>query len=109
MPTVYIAGKITGTDDYVERFARAERELSDKGYTVINPVTIPGNDIKPYDEVMEVCKSHVAKADLLYMLDGWAWSKGAIEELKHFLATHNRDEYAVYYEIQGGMPDAISL
>ena len=28
---IYISGAITGTDDYMERFAKAEKELTAKG------------------------------------------------------------------------------
>lgn len=106
MKTVYISGKITGSDDYMERFGEAERELRQSGYEVINPVTIPGAEEMSYEDVMKECLKRVESADYLYMLHGWAWSKGAIAELRHFLDTHNRDEFRVYYEIQGGMPNA---
>lgn len=36
--TIYISGKITGTTDFVERFARAESRLKLQGWRVINPV-----------------------------------------------------------------------
>ena len=36
--TIYISGKITGTTDFVERFARAESHLKLQGWRVINPV-----------------------------------------------------------------------
>ena len=109
MKTVYLSGKITGSDDYKERFGEAERELRQSGYEVINPVTIPGAETMSYKDVMKECLKRVESADYMYMLCGWAWSKGAIRELKHFLATHNRNEYAVYFQIQGGMPDARNL
>ena len=32
---IYISGKITGTTDYIQRFGRAEKALSN--YIVINP------------------------------------------------------------------------
>lgn len=33
---IYISGKMTGTDDYAERFAKAEQELTRQGFSVIN-------------------------------------------------------------------------
>ena len=37
---IYISGAITGTDDYMERFEKAEKELTDKGYSVLNPAKV---------------------------------------------------------------------
>lgn len=37
---IYISGAITGTDDYVERFAKAEKELTEQGYSVVNPAKV---------------------------------------------------------------------
>ena len=37
---IYISGAITGTDDYMERFAKAEKELTEQGYSVINPAKV---------------------------------------------------------------------
>ena len=34
---IYISGAISGTKDYMERFARAEKELTEKGWSVVNP------------------------------------------------------------------------
>lgn len=37
---IYISGAITDTDDYMERFARAQKELESQGYSVINPALV---------------------------------------------------------------------
>ena len=37
---IYISGAITGTDDYMKRFAKAEKELTEKGYSVVNPAKV---------------------------------------------------------------------
>ena len=37
---VYISGPITGTKDYMEKFAKAEEVLKSKGYSVINPAKV---------------------------------------------------------------------
>lgn len=34
---VYISGPITGTEDYMERFAKAEEKLTAAGHQVYNP------------------------------------------------------------------------
>ena len=38
MLKIYISGKITGTTDYIKRFERAEKALSE--YIVINPAKV---------------------------------------------------------------------
>ncbi len=40
---LYISGPITGTDDYMERFAAAQKELEEEGWTVINPALVNSN------------------------------------------------------------------
>lgn len=40
---IYVSGAITGTDDFMERFAKAQKELEEKGYSVINPALINSN------------------------------------------------------------------
>jgi len=35
MLRVFISGKITGTNDYLERFSRAEQELCERGHDYI--------------------------------------------------------------------------
>ena len=37
---IYISGAITGTDDYMERFVKAEKELTENGYSAINPAKV---------------------------------------------------------------------
>ena len=37
----YIAGKITGDPDYWHKFQRAQEDLEDQGFTVINPAELP--------------------------------------------------------------------
>ena len=44
---IYISGPITGTPDYMERFEKAEKELTENGYSVINPAKV--NAMLPQD------------------------------------------------------------
>lgn len=34
-PKIYISGAITGTDDYLERFTKAETKLRSRGYDIM--------------------------------------------------------------------------
>lgn len=58
---VYISGPITGTHDFMHRFAKAEAELKKQGFSVINPAAV-------------------------YMLKGWEKSCGANREYGYALA-----------------------
>lgn len=81
---IYISGKISGTDDYLDRFDRVEKILSAKGHTVINPARVL--DILPKDTTwqgyMATALAMLVQADAVYFLRGWRDSKGAVIERK---------------------------
>lgn len=78
----YISGKITGAEDYEERFEAAEKYLNSKGYEVVNPVKkcshLPENSA--WSDYMKVCVKELADCTHIYMLKDWNNSKGAIVE-----------------------------
>lgn len=81
---IYISGAITGTDDYMERFAEAEAELTRAGYAVVNPAKV--NAQLPakttYSEYMMMSFCMLDMCDCIYMIRGWKNSKGANMELR---------------------------
>lgn len=87
---VYISGKVTGTSDYVEKFAFYEKKLRDLGYEVINPVAF--NALLPqdldYDDFMTVCYTLLSLCDYIFLIDDWVDSNGAKLELKYAIE-HN--------------------
>ncbi len=84
---VYISGPITGTDDYLERFAKVEGELIEQGYSVINPArtnaTLPIDT--EYEEYMSVAFTLLDLCDTIYMMKGWQDSRGANREYGYAL------------------------
>lgn len=73
---IYIAGAIASRKDtYKEVFAKAQRELEEKGHIVINPALLPeGLDGKSY---MPICMAMIDAVDAVFMLRGWVDSPGA--------------------------------
>ena len=79
---VYLSGAITGTDDYMERFARAQMLLQNEGYSVINPALVNSNmpSDTTYEEYMNMSFAMLSMCDAIYMLEGWQKSCGANRE-----------------------------
>ena len=79
---IYISGAITGTDDYMERFARAEKELTAKGYSVVNPAKVNAQlpEDTSYEEYMKMCFCMLDICEAIFMLKGWSKSCGSNRE-----------------------------
>lgn len=93
---VYISGKITGTDDYLQRFERAEKHLNNMNITaVINPAKV--NSYLPelsYSQYLKMSLCMLSMCDTVYMLKGWEDSTGANLEWE-FAKANN---YKILYE-----------
>ena len=76
---IYLSGKITGTNDYMERFANAETRLMAMGYDVINPAKENAHfpDDTPWAVYMGESLKMLCNADGILLLDGWKQSRGA--------------------------------
>ena len=85
---VYISGAITGTDDYMERFAKAEKELTENGYSVVNPAKVNAQlpEDTAYEEYMKMCFCMLDMADAIFMISNWKTSCGASQEYGYALA-----------------------
>ena len=86
---IYISGAISNTDDYMERFAKAEKELTERGYSVINPAKVNAQLPKDttHEEYMKVSLCMLDMCDSIYMLKGWEHSLGANKEFLHAVKT----------------------
>lgn len=85
---VYISGAITGTYDYIERFAKAEKELTEQGYSVVNPAKVNAQlpEDTSYEEYMKMSFCMLDMCDSIYILQGWDKSCGANREYSYALA-----------------------
>lgn len=81
---IYIAGKISGTTDYAERFNAAEAALQAEGNTVINPArALAALPELGWESCMKVCLSLLSLCDTVFLLEGWEMSRGAKVEKYH--------------------------
>lgn len=83
MNRIYISGPISGTDDYMERFAKAEQYLKKEGYIVFNPARVSAQlpqDNITWTEYMKIGLTMLEMCDAIYMLKDWQKSCGACME-----------------------------
>lgn len=120
--TVYIAGGITGVEDYKARFAAAKRMLLREGEDrpismehyygtprankVLNPAELPEG--WPNGLYMDVCLAMIRAADLVVFLPGWERSRGASLEMQ-YSRYEGKPVYKISTEeLEGWMRDAES-
>ena len=80
---IYISGPITGTTDYMERFAEAQKYLESLGCSVVNPALVNSNlpEDTSYADYMKMSFCMLDMCDHIYMLRGYEKSMGAQMEL----------------------------
>ena len=92
---IYLSGAITGNPDYMAQFDEAEKELTAKGWRVLNPAktsaTLPATSYLVY---MQLSLVQMQDASAIYMLQGWERSPGAVFE-KHVAESMG---YAVIFQ-----------
>lgn len=76
---VYISGPMEGVENYEKNFKRAENDLTEAGYKVVNPAEI---DVEGMDreEILNMDLKLLGGCDGIYMLKGWRQSRGANRE-----------------------------
>ena len=85
---IYISGAITGTTDFMERFAKAEKELTENGYSVVNPAKVNAQlpEDTSYEDYMKMCYCMLDMCESIFMLQGWGKSCGANREYGYAMA-----------------------
>lgn len=113
--TIYIAGGITGVENYKARFAAAKRMLLREGEDrldsmeryygtpradkVLNPAELPED--WPGRAYMDVCLAMIRAADLVVFLPGWEQSRGASLEMQ-YSQYEGKPVYKIEQEELGG-------
>lgn len=97
----YIAGPISGTVDFRERFRIAAERLTRLGVDIVNPAELykvmPGSSEADY---LAVCKRMLSTCNVMVLLPGFAESAGAREEV--ILA--KKLGIPIYLDIEGEAP-----
>ena len=76
---IYIAGPMTGYDDFNRpMFNAVAQQMSSGGHVALNPATLP--DGLSQREYMDICLAMLRCADAIYMLEGWEHSAVARAE-----------------------------
>ena len=79
---IYIAGPMTGYEDYNRDAFNAEAEIMKlAGRTPLNPAILPGGLTQA--QYMDICLAMIRAADAIYLLNGYEESKGALAELAY--------------------------
>ncbi len=76
---VYIAGKITGNENYRAEFAEAEEKPRELGHIPLNPSVLPEGLEKA--DYMRICLAMLDSADAIAPLRSWTRSDGAAIEM----------------------------
>ncbi len=83
MIKTYIAGKITGLDNYKALFDAAKIELKKLGpYEPVSPIELPHNHDKIWESYMKECIVALMGCRAIYLLKNFRESKGAMIEFQ---------------------------
>ena len=96
---IYISGPVSNKEPAKvlankALFMVAEERLKAKGYEVINPCTLDHTNSVTWTGYMRVDIKELKKCDIIYMLKGWFFSKGAGIEFD-YASRHN---FEIIYE-----------
>lgn len=91
---IYIAGAIKNASDYWIKFDVAEAHLKFKGWTVLNPTSLPEG--MSGEKYMPICLAMVQAADAIFMLKGFEASMGA--NVERDFALYQQKE--IYYSLE---------
>mgnify|MGYP003154103621 CR=1 FL=1 len=79
---VYISGMITSlkADQYRKAFKKAAKYLKEQGHQPVDPSTLGKPEQRSWHYYMRKAIPQLCECDAIFMLNGWAGSKGATLE-----------------------------
>ncbi len=82
MKKCYIAGKISGLpkEVYEANFRQAALEVKALGYDPVLPIDLPHDHDKSWEAHMKEDLKAMLDCQAVYMMEGWAGSRGAVIE-----------------------------
>ena len=95
---IYIAGKITGDNDYKAKFWEAAEKLEALGHVVLNPAILPAGLAE--QDYMQIALAMLNAADLAVFLPDYQESAGAMIEWAWYKRTGKN--CALYMNMKGG-------
>lgn len=81
---IYMGGKITGDENFMEKFGSYEESLKMRGYIVLNPALLPFG--MGYEDYMNICYAMIDVANEVWLLPDWLQSSGAKRERLYALS-----------------------
>ena len=93
---IYIAGKITGNQNYKEQFAAEAARIRAAGHIALNPAELP-EGMGPGD-YMRICLAMIDSADIVAFLPDWQDSRGANVEWSYACYCRKRVIGSAYVE-----------
>lgn len=93
MNKIYLAGKITGDNDYYLKFLKKETHFRNMEKVVLNPAMLPEG--MRHEDYMHICLPMIDVADKVYFMSDWVESKGAKMEHDYCIARGKLIEYEV--------------
>ena len=85
---IYIAGKITGDENYKQKFATVQKEFESEGHIVLNPALLPSGMTE--GDYMRICLAMIETSDMVHFIPDFVHSAGADVELRYCLYTKKK-------------------
>lgn len=77
--TIFLSGKVTGDENYREKFAKEQKYFEKLGFVVLSPCVLPSEGFT-YEQYMTICEAMINSCDYIYFLEDFVESEGSMRE-----------------------------